>query len=404
MLGLEDTVVPGSDEADLMASREGELWDNRYLIGHTLGRGGMSVVRFATDTVLGREVALKCLPPARGGTSQELFTREGRTTARLQSEHTVRIYDIGVCPRGSPYLCLELLHGTDLASLLRARGPLCLEDVLLFILQSCEALAEAHALGIVHRDLKPSNLFLTRRIDGSALIKVIDFGIATHFGRRDEPGMVIGSPGYMAPEQLMGSEHIGVQADIWALGLILCELATGRMPFESTDRLWWLAGRQPPRPMSLLAPGLPIALDAVLARCLYPDPSARYASVAEFSEALADADPDSSPQSAERISRITNLVRESQRPVTLAQGSFVGSTGPTSTISGARSAQEGTGECRPLDGSAASPGDAALTVREGSQTVRQGQPGNQYEEQRSSVPEGNPANTAVASATRARNA
>jgi serine/threonine protein kinase len=208
---------------------------------------------------------------------------------------------------------------------------------------------------------------LTRRIDGSACIKVIDFGIATHLGRRDEPGMVLGSPGYMAPEQLMGSEHIGVQADIWALGLILCELATGQMPFEPTDRLWWLAGRQPPRPMSVLRPGLPIALDGVLGRCLNPEPSARYASVEEFSEALADAAPDSCPQSAARISRITSLVRESQRPVAPAQGSFLGSTGPKPTICGARSAQEATEQCRRFDGSTASLRDAALTMREGSQ-------------------------------------
>jgi serine/threonine-protein kinase len=221
---------------------------------------------------------------------------------------------------------------------------------------------------------------MTRRIDGSACIKVIDFGIATHLGGRDEPGMVLGSPGYMAPEQLMGSEHIGVQADIWALGLILCELATGLMPFEPNDRLWWLAGRQPPRPMSLLRPGLPSALDGVLARCLNPDLSARYASVEDFSEALADAAPDSCPPSAERISRITNLVRESQRAVALAEGSFLDSTGPKPIISGARSAPEATGECRPLDRSAASPRDPVLNVHEGSQTVREGQPGNRYEE------------------------
>lgn len=126
----------------------------------------------------------------------------------------------------------------------------------------------------------------------------------------------------MAPEQLLNPGRIGVQADIWALGLIPCELATGRLPFETWKPLWWLAQPRPPLRIFALRPGLTAGLDIVLERCLSPDPSARYRSVEEFSEALAATAPDDCPRSTERISKITNAVLESQRPVALAQNHY----------------------------------------------------------------------------------
>jgi serine/threonine protein kinase len=156
----------------------GDVLAGKYRVERVLGRGGMGVVVAARHLRLGERVAIK-LPAARmiaRGDTVARMVREGRAAMRIRSEHVARVYDAGTLETGEPYLVMEHLDGRALGAILAAEGPLPIEAAVEHVLQACEALAEAHALGIVHRDLKPSNLFLTRRADGSPVIKVIDFG------------------------------------------------------------------------------------------------------------------------------------------------------------------------------------------------------------------------------------
>src|SRR5580693_7216018 len=163
------------------------------------------------------------------------FEREARTAVKIKSEHVARVIDVGQLESGSPYMVMEYLEGEDLQGWLEKQGRLPIERAVDFLLQACEAIAEAHAMGIVHRDLKPANLFCIRRPDGTLSIKVLDFGISKAAGA--SMGMtstqaVMGSPLYMSPEQMGSSKGVDARSDIWALGVILFELVTGRVPFD----------------------------------------------------------------------------------------------------------------------------------------------------------------------------
>jgi hypothetical protein len=182
-----------------------------------------------------------------------------------------------------------------------------------FVLQACEAIGEAHALGIVHRDLKPANLFVTRRVDGSPCIKVLDFGISklTLPGAGPDFGMtktntVMGSPLYMSPEQMSSTRNVDMRTDIWALGVILYEILTGRVPFEAETmpQLCGMILQDPPRPLRDLRPDLPDSLQAVVFRCLEKNREQRFANVADLAAALAPFGLPSAQRSAERIARV----------------------------------------------------------------------------------------------------
>ena len=205
----------------------GELVAGKFQIDRVIGQGGMGFVVAATHVHLGQRVALKFLLPAMASDRAvvERFLREARSSAQLRGEHICRVSDVGVLDAGAPYFVMELLEGQDLASMLAARGPIPVPILADYILQACLGLAEAHAAGIVHRDLKPANLFLTLRPDGTPLIKIVDFGIAKdptstsfHLTRTDA---VMGSPGYMSPEQLRSTRVADARSDLWALGVIL---------------------------------------------------------------------------------------------------------------------------------------------------------------------------------------
>src|SRR6185295_7457724 len=191
----------------------------------------------ATHIHLQQQVALKFLLPEYLNNLPvvERFVREARASAALRGEHVCRVSDVGALDSGAPYIVMELLDGGDLASLLAHGGPLQVPIACDYILQACVGVAEAHALSIVHRDLKPANLFLTRRTDGAPLIKVLDFGIAKAQGDASfsltQTASVLGSPGYMSPEQLRSSRDVDLRSDIWSLGVILYELVVGRPPF-----------------------------------------------------------------------------------------------------------------------------------------------------------------------------
>jgi serine/threonine-protein kinase len=285
----------------------------RYLVEEPLGEGGMGIVVAARHLELGHRVALKYLRPeaCRRPDLVDRFRWEGRSALRIRSEHVVRVLDAGTTPNGVPYLVMELLEGKDLATLMEERrGPLPVEEAIDYVLQACEAIAEAHALGIVHRDLKPENLFLTERPDGSPLIKVIDFGISSGLERRPEGPSpadgcreILGSPAYMSPEQVRSFEGVDARADLWSLGAVLYELVTGRLIHDdaSVGALLTKTCHCAVRPPRTHQPDLPEALDTTILRCLEKDRTRRIQSVAELARALAPVAPRRSLLSIARI-------------------------------------------------------------------------------------------------------
>lgn len=293
------------------APAPGDVIGGKYRVDAEIGRGGMSVVYRATHVELNQEVAIKVLSPAALAVREYVtrLRREARAASRLESEHVVRIFDIGELPGGVPYLVMECLSGSDLAVALARRGPFSIEHACACIMQACDALAEAHALGIVHRDLKPANLFLADGPHGRPWIKVLDFGISRTtgdaLGPLTDPGTVLGTPAYMAPEQMEGSESLDGRADVWALGTILYELLVGqpRCRNESLPKVFMTVIRTPPPKPSRHRKEVPHALDAIVARCLAVDPRRRYASVGELAHALAPFVPNGRAV-AQRIERV----------------------------------------------------------------------------------------------------
>jgi tRNA A-37 threonylcarbamoyl transferase component Bud32 len=294
---------------------QGQILAGKFRIERVLGQGGMGVVVAATHIQLDERVALKFLLPEALSNPEAVarFAREARAAVKIKSEHVARVSDVGTLESGSPYMVMEYLEGQDLADWVRNTGAMRVPDAVEFVLQASEAIAEAHALGIVHRDLKPANLFVTRRVDGSPCIKVLDFGISklTVPGSTSDMGMtrtatVMGSPLYMSPEQMSSTRNVDQRTDIWALGIILYEVLTGRVPFEAETmpQLCGMILQDPPRPLRQLRPDVPDGLEWVILRCLEKNRDARFSSIAEFAAALAPFGSPNAQRSAERIARV----------------------------------------------------------------------------------------------------
>jgi serine/threonine-protein kinase len=269
--------------------QQGETIADRYEIEHVLGCGGMGVVLAARHVDLDAPRAIKVPHACEIGYEimAERFRREARIAARLTSDHAVRVCDSGRLESGAPYIVMERLEGDDLAALLRRRGRLSITDAARHVAEACAAVAELHALGVVHLDLKPSNLFLAARGDGTRRVKVLDFGLARPASAAG-PANLEGSAGYMAPEQALPSPALGPEADVWALGVILYELLTGRLPFRADTLIatLLLAMTQEPAPPEALRPDLPPALCDVILRCLEKNPARRFRSAGELLAAL----------------------------------------------------------------------------------------------------------------------
>ena len=252
----------------------------------------MGVVLKVTHLHLGEELALKILSPEAAATPDVTarFLREAQSAVRLRGEHVAKVFDVGILPDRVPYMVMEYLRGVDLAGELARRRMLMPGEAVDYVLQACEALAEAHANEIVHRDIKSANLFLTTRPDGTPLVKVLDFGISkvpfSTSGVMTKTDVVMGTPGYMSPEQMKASKDVDARTDIWALGIVLYECLNGRRPFEaeSFSAIVLMAGTEPPPPMD---PRIPRGLQAVVLRCLEKDRKARFSSVADLAAALA---------------------------------------------------------------------------------------------------------------------
>jgi len=285
----------------------GTVIAGKLRIERILGQGGMGVVAEATHLQLDQRVAVKVMRDAVANDPDtvERFMREARAAAKLKSEHVCRVSDVGQLDSGAPYIVMELLTGSDLAHLL-AQKPLTIPTAVDYVLQASIAIAEAHVLGIVHRDLKPANLFLTKHVGGAPLVKVLDFGIAKA-PSKVEAGItatesVMGSPGYMSPEQLRSSRDVDVRTDLWALGVILYQLVSGRLPFPATSvtELAVKVAMDPPDALD----GDPAFVAAVM-RCLEKEPAARFKDIAAFATALAPLGTDSARRSLAVIEQLT---------------------------------------------------------------------------------------------------
>ena len=318
-----------SSTSHLVSVQEGDILAGKYRVDRVLGAGGMGVVVAAHHLKLDERVAIKFLLPDALGNSDAVarFEREARAAVKIKSEHVARVIDVGTLENGAPYIVMEYLEGGDLAAWLQTKGALPIEQAVEFVLQACEAVADAHALGIVHRDLKPANLFCIRRSDGLLSIKVLDFGISKMTNMAvsgPDVGMTktavsMGSPLYMSPEQMRSTRDVDARADIWAIGIILYELLLAKAPFhgETMPELVLRIATEAPESLRGQRPDVPPALEAVVFRCLEKDRTKRYRNVAELAWALVEFGPRRARASAERASRILQTSGVSASPVDL---------------------------------------------------------------------------------------
>jgi serine/threonine-protein kinase len=278
--------------------RVGGLLAGKFRIERVIGSGGMGLILAAHHVPLDQRVAIKVLRPnaLRHREAIERFLGEARTAAKIDNPHIVRVLDANAFDCGLTFLVMEYLEGADLADWVARKGPMPVAQAVEFVLQACEAIAMAHAMGIVHRDIKPSNLFCCRQADGSACIKVIDFGISTMSQPLDSDSgtlpsdfsPVIGSPHYMSPEQLRSPATVDGRTDIWSLGVTLFQLITGQLPFDGAA-FPELAVTVATQPMPLLRnyrADIPPGLQRVIQHCLRKDPAQRCANITELADSL----------------------------------------------------------------------------------------------------------------------
>jgi eukaryotic-like serine/threonine-protein kinase len=295
----------------------GDVLAGKYRVDRILGIGGMGMVVSATHLDLDQSVAIKFMLPAamESAEAKQRFMREARAAGRLTSEHVCRVSDVGQFESGQPYIVMEFLQGQDLGTLLKRKGPLPVLTAVDYILQAAEGMAEAHAHGIVHRDLKPDNLFLANRVDGSQVIKVLDFGISkAHVtGIATKTGDIMGSPAYMAPEQMQSTRDVDERADIWSLGVILYQLISGRMPFvaDTLPALCLAVIHDAPPSLASIRQDLPSGLAEVVMKCLAKDKNGRYGSVLELAKALS---PYADEDSVGAVTRIRSMLQRKRPP------------------------------------------------------------------------------------------
>jgi serine/threonine-protein kinase len=289
-LRLSPTLILKAYVSDLRAQLEAGL-TGQYALLRELGRGGMATVFLATDLKHDRPVAFKVLhPDLAQSLGPERFQREIRLAARLQHPHILTVHDSGETV-GQLWFTMPYVEGESLRDLLRRDRQLPLDDALRIARQAAQALHYAHEHGVVHRDVKPENLLLTS--DGNTL--VADFGIARALGGADDQltqtGMSVGTPAYMSPEQATGDRALDARSDIYSLGSVLFEMLAGEQPYTGPTMQAVLMKRlsEPVPRVRGGRPSVPEAVDLAITKALAVVPADRYASAAQFAQALDQA-------------------------------------------------------------------------------------------------------------------
>ena len=274
----------------------GTILEGKYRVERLLGAGGMGTVWIAEHTGLHRPVAVKVLDSSatvRDATAVQRFMREAQTAARLRSDHIVDVLDVGKFDDGTPFLIMELLEGETLSSRIKQANRLPQNEAANLVDQLLNGLSAAHDAGVIHRDIKPDNCFITQKA-GRDHLKLLDFGISKVAGdaremRMTRTGVVMGTPYYMAPEQARGAKEIDHRCDLYAVGAILYECVTGRVPFEaeSVNELLFKIVLEPLVPPRSMAPELDPAFEEIILHAMGREAETRYQTAAQFRDALA---------------------------------------------------------------------------------------------------------------------
>lgn len=302
--------APAKPKHDLL----GATLDKKYLVRGVLGEGGMGTVFEAEHLGIGRTVAVKVLSSqqAQKRNAVKRFQNEARAAGAIGHPNICEVYDLGTLPDERPYLVMEKLSGETLADRLMRNGGLPVDEVLDIMIQVLSGLHAAHKKGIVHRDMKPENVFLSERVGCPPVAKILDFGVSKFLGHRlggkdddldlTKTGMVMGTPYYMAPEQIRGERNLDARVDIYACGIVLYEALTGKRPFVANNyqALIRLILAAKPRPLHELRPNVGRALERVIERAMAPDREARYPGAAELQHQLLGLHADS--REASRLS------------------------------------------------------------------------------------------------------
>jgi serine/threonine-protein kinase len=278
----------------------GRILDGRYRIDAILGEGGMGVVYAATHTVLQKRMAIKIIrgDMARDPELVTRFTQEARAASAIGNEHIIDVSDFGTLDDGSVYFVMEYLDGMPLSAAVKTGGAMGAARAAHIMAQIAEALGSAHAGGIVHRDLKPDNIFLIRRGDKEDFVKILDFGIAKvggAAGKLTRTGFIFGTPHYMSPEQA-GGNAVDHRTDIYAAGVILFEMLTGQVPFDSDSFMGILSKHmfEPPRQLSDVnaTAANPPEMQAIVGKAMAKKPEERFQTMEEYRRALMTAIPE----------------------------------------------------------------------------------------------------------------
>jgi eukaryotic-like serine/threonine-protein kinase len=295
------TREPQRNEPEETETLLGATINGRYRIVSLIARGGMGKVYKAEQSALGRVCAIKVLSPHYEGNKDPEFHRrfslEASTAAKLQHPNTVTIFDYGECEKHNVYyIAMEYLDGRTLHRLIHDERTITEVRASHIVQQICRSVHEAHRLGVVHRDLKPSNVLLVERGDETDFVKVLDFGLVKDVSGKGEDltqtGLFMGSPKYMAPEQVMGGD-ISARTDIYSLGVILYEMIAGKVPFDRKQGMSTLIAHvnEAPQPISVRNPDALVSpeMEAIVMRCLEKEPEKRYASMKDLLNALKRA-------------------------------------------------------------------------------------------------------------------
>jgi serine/threonine-protein kinase len=275
----------------------GAVVGGRWRVTRELGRGNVGAVFEAFDDS-GERAAIKLLLPEWRTQEQvlERFAREARVLMHLATPHVGRLLDVGNLDAtygDLPYLVLEYLEGTDLGQVVQSGATLPFAQVLAWCADACDGVGAAHEVGVVHRDVKPSNIFLAETGGPAPVVKVLDFGLAAgdpspENATRLTNEFVIGSPAYMAPEQMVASTDVDARSDVWSMGVVLHELLSGTLPFPGDTPLEMFASvmTRAPAPLRPRESGVPLLVEAIVARCLEKDRANRFSSMSELARAL----------------------------------------------------------------------------------------------------------------------